>query len=148
MEILIDYISKHQLLLTKWVETFDLEDYKKSIQYFNILCKRHKIKHIIHNISELTYKEREEDYNIEIISAAAKLRSMIPNSNYTVVFITQKPKDVVYTHIYAQELEIEENYLYCSTTEKAQELLLIVDPSLDLDAKFSAIKNNIKDIIQ
>jgi len=147
MKILIDYIIKHQLLLTKWTGTFDLNDYEASIQDFKKLWKKYKITRIIHNISDLAYKEKDEDYNIETIMAAAKLRSLIPGSNYRVVFITNKPKDIVYTHLYAQELQLEENYKYCSTITKAQELLLIADPSLKLEKRFSYIKHNIKDLI-
>ena len=147
MEILIDYISKHQLLLAKWIGTFNLKDYEESILNFNSLYQKYKIEHVIHNISELHYSGKEEDYDTGIIEKAAKKRSLIPQSDYNVVFITQKPKDIVYSHIYAQEIQVEGNYRYCSTAEKALELLLIVDPSLKLEGRYSQIKYNIKDLV-
>ena len=144
MEILIDYISKQKLLLTKWIGTLNLKDYEESIVNFNSFCKKFEVKYVIHNISELEYTEGDGVFDTSIIEEVAKKRSMIPRLEYTVVFITQKPKDIVYSHLYAQELQIKGNYQYCSTVEKALELLLINDSSLNIETRFLSISTNIK----
>ena len=147
MEILIDYIDKHQLLRTKWVGTFNLDDYEESILYFNALTVKYKIKYIIHDISELHYEGGKGDYDSKTISEAANKRKLIPHPDYAVVFMTQKPKDIVYTYLYAQEIQLKGNYQHCSTFGKALELLFINDPLLVLKIQDYPIKDNIKEMI-
>ena len=147
MEILIDYIEKHNLLRTKWVGTLNMEDYEASILHFNALTEKYQIKHIIHDISELQYNVKDHNSDTKTILEVANIRSMIPNPNYSVVFLTQKPKDIVYTYLYAQKIKLQGNYQHCSTVEKALELLFINDPSLVLMMRKTQISDNIKDMI-
>jgi len=148
MTILFDYIEKHKLLITKWTGDFSLTEYQKSVHLFEPICKKHNIQNIIHCISNIEYPEDANNYNIDIIKKVAKIRIESFSYNYKVVIITNKPKDVVYTHLYVKELNMQNKYHYCSTMEKAQKLLSISDPLLNLPLRFGSLEYNLKHLIQ
>ena len=137
MKILSEYIEKQKLLLNKWIGQWSLEDYKKAFNTFKIMNKTSKVKNIIHDISKLEFGIDE----IESISELVQIRKKIKNKDFKVVYITGKPQDVVFSHLYAKELKDEYSYKYCATVKGALEILSINMSPDELESRLSKLTN-------
>ena len=138
MKILSEYIEEHKLLLNKWVGQWSKKEYKKAIDSFNKLGKTTDIKNIIQDITDLDF-----DINsIELIDWLVEIRKKIKDTDFKVVYITGKPQDVVFSHLYAEGLQNTNSYRSCSTINKALDLLQISLSLSDLEDKISKLKRN------
>ena len=135
MNIVHDYIEEHKLLLIKWTGQWNLEEYKKAI---NILIRNIKaidVQKIIQDITDL-----DLDISFNDLSQLVKIRKEIIKQDFKVVYITSKPKDIVFHHFHSKELKNKNLYMYCTTTEKALDLLLIRMSDFELKNRFSMLK--------
>ena len=138
MNIVHDYIEEHKLLLNKWVGQWSMDEYKTAVNHFNKTCKTTDIKNVIQDISDLGFNFT----NIELIDWLVEIRKEIKKKDYKVVYITGKPQDVVFSHLYAEGLQNTNSYQSCSTIKKALDLLQISPSLSDLEDKISKLKRS------
>jgi len=119
MKVAHQYIEEHKLLLNKWLGNWNLEEYKTTVQNFNKMNEELDIKYVIQDISDLNFKDNFIDFIGELVN----IRKQIVKKDYRVVYLTAKPKDVVFASLYSHELKTKNSYLYCSTVKKALHLL-------------------------
>ena len=138
MKILSEYIEEHKLLLNKWIGQWSLKEYKEAFTTFKNTNETSKIKNIIHDISNLKFELDE----VEVITELVQIRKKLKDSDYKVVYITDKPQDVVFSHLYAKALKNGYLYNYCTTTKEALEILTINMTPDDLKNKLSKLKKS------
>lgn len=119
MKVAHQYIEEHKLLLNKWLGNWNLEEYKTTVQNFNKMNEELDIKYVIQDISDLNFKDNFIDFIGELVN----IRKQIVKKDYRVVYLTAKPKDVVFASLYSHELKTKNSYMYCSTVKKALHLL-------------------------
>lgn len=138
MKILSEYIEENKLLLNIWLGQWSLEDYRKAFNTFKKMNETSNIKNIIHDITKLEFDISQ----VEFINELIQIRKEIKNKDFKVVYITGKPQDVVFSHLYAKALKNEYSYRYCATVEAALELLSINMPSGEIENRLSKLSNN------
>ncbi len=116
-----EYIRESKLLIIKWRGVWSKEYYKKSAHVFQEKSNQLDIENIIQDISELEYQLDKTD-----VDKMVAIRNKIIDSHYNTVYITAKPKDIVFAYTYAKKLN-NNRTMYCSTIERAIQLLLLED---------------------
>ena len=137
MNVQHDYIKEYSLLINIWTGQWSEVDYQKVLIHFGKLRETTTIKNIIIDISNLDFEFNDIKYIDELVQISKKIK----NKDYRVVYITSKPQDVVFTHLYANELQITNSYLGCSTVEKALDILQIKIPLNDFENHFAYLKS-------
>ncbi|MEN8120748.1 MAG: hypothetical protein ABFS35_10395 [Bacteroidota bacterium] len=135
MKILSEYIEEHKLLLNKWIGRWSMEEYKKAFQTFKHMNETNNIKNIIQDISNLEFNID----HVELVNDLVQIRKEIKNKNFNVVYITGKPQDIVFSHLYAKALQNEHSYKYCTTAKSAIEILSLNMSLHDLENRLSKL---------
>lgn len=139
MKVAHDYIEEHKLLLNKWLGTWNIEGYKTTVGRFNKMNEQLDIKYVIQDISDLNF----DGDIVDLIDALVDIRKQIIKKEYRIVFLTAKPKDVVFASLYAQELKTKDSHMYCSTVKKALDLLGMNMAEEIIEEKISILKKEL-----
>ena len=139
MKIRHKYIEEHKLFIIKWMGKWDVEEYKKSMNNFVEITETVNVEKVIHDITDLDF-----DIKILDINQLAKMRNEKIKKTYKTVYITRKPKDVVFSYLYSEEVGAGGgSYKHCRTTLKAIDLLSLKISNTELKKSFSQLKNSI-----
>ena len=138
MKIAYNYIEEHKLLLIKWTGQWNLEEYIKYVNSFIKNSGTIDVQKIIHDITDLDF-----DIKFIEITKLVKIRKEIFKQDYKVVYIINKPKDVIFSHLYSKELQNKNTCMYCTTIEKALDLLLIIIPDFELKNRLSMLEKEL-----
>jgi len=139
MKVAHQYIEEHKLLLNKWLGSWNLEEYKTTVQNFNKMNEKLDIKYVIQDISDLSF---DDDF-VDFIDVLVGIRNQIVKKDYRVVYLTAKPKDVVFASLYSHELKTKDSYMYCSTVKKALHLLNVRVPEYIIEEIFLVLKKQV-----
>jgi len=138
LRIVYGYIENEKLFIIKWTGEWDLVAYKNSMNDFINFIKSSEVEKVIQDISDLNFDIKMLDFE-ELV----KLRKEKITKIYKTVYITKKPQDVVFSHLYLMEFLDKDSMMYCSTTEKAIELLSLSISDFDLKNKILNLEEDI-----
>jgi len=138
MKVIDDFIKDHALLIVKWGGQWDFDEYKATVDSFIEKNKERDIRKIIHDITDL-------DFTVDMINVKqlAKIKTEKIKKAYKVVYITNKPQDVVFSLLYSEKFKDKYSYLHCTTVKKALELLSVDMSSSDLENRLNLLGNNL-----
>lgn len=131
-----EYILESKLLIIKWQGVWSMDYYKKSAQVFQAKSNQLNIENIIQDISELEYQLDKSDVDEMVV-----IRNEIISNHYNTVYITAKPKDIVFAYTYAKKIN-NNRTMYCSTIERAIQLLLLDDNTNSIIQTYKRLLND------
>ncbi|MCF8379935.1 MAG: hypothetical protein K9H49_10185 [Bacteroidales bacterium] len=139
MESLQDYIPDFKLMIVKWVGPWDLNDYITCIEGFSKKILSLDVQNVIQDITDIAHKVSDDD-----IKALMIIRQMKITQHFNVVYITDKPNQVVFSELYLNALPDKRTHQYCTTTKKALELLSIKMTEKELNDRFHSLVKGFK----
>jgi len=121
------YIPESKLLIIKWAGPYSIEEYINAINDFINRPNSQEVYCVLHDISNLEFNFKFAD-----IKNVVAIKKKYINIKHSTVYITDKPQDVVFAQVFADEFADSKIY-HCSTIERA--ILL-----LELENNFNEIK--------
>ena len=88
-------------------------------------------------------RDLDFEINQDEVLDLVKIRSGIKVPNYKVVYLTNKPNDVVFYYLYSKKLKNKDSYMFCSLPEKAINMLSIDIPTEQVTSIFTKLKNKL-----
>jgi len=117
MESVSVYISKNKLVIVKWRGKWNADDYFEEINTFLNNVDNIKLESAIHDISDLDFTFKMKD-----IKKIVEIKKKYIKSKHSTVYITNKPQDVVFAQLFADEFK-EHKIYHCATIDRAINLL-------------------------
>ncbi len=121
------YIAESKLLIIKWKGKWSIDDYLKAINVFLNKSNNFELQNVIHDISSLDFTFKLSD-----IKKIADIKKKYISIEHSTVYITEKPQDVVFAQLFADEFS-GFSIFHCATIERAIQIL-------ELDNNYNAVK--------
>ena len=135
MNGVFEFIKESKLLIIKWRGEWSKEHDVKLAIRFKEFSDKYDIENVIQDITDLEFEISKSD-----VDAMIEVRNKIIEKHFSSVYITGKPKDVVFAHTYVSRMNNDKTK-YCSTIERAIQLLF-------LDNNYSDIYQTYKKLIR
>lgn len=134
-----EYLEKHKLILVQWAGNLDIEEYKKSLLSFSEAIKNLDVQKVIHDIRNLDINLGYDDILELTIFRENKF------NDFKVVYITEKPNQVVFSEYYSQLVPQKNAFHYCTTLRAALEILSVDLSEIELKSRLEALSSRLKE---
>ncbi|RLD56030.1 MAG: hypothetical protein DRJ05_11965 [Bacteroidetes bacterium] len=137
MEIQYQVISEKKLLIQRYIGVYSLEHY---CTYMNDLIKKDEWKCVQKVLTDL--REVNLEHAFENLTKLIDFRDKVVIKKYRNVFLVDNPFSTATVHLYQNELNNKEyDYKYCSTIEKAIQLLKLNESEKEFEFKLRNLEN-------